>query len=139
VIFFLSNQNVFSNINRILSDAVAFVESSHYASQHVRQVAARLDRTWKEFAGWGDERTTALALSVLFHQRAQQYAESVAKWSQACEGDGDDTGDGNDGEGEIPALESAIHRHQALYESMCQVSPEPEYWNKRLKKYELVL
>jgi len=117
-------QNVFSNINRILADAAALVESQHYASQHVRQVAARLDRTWKEFAGCVDERTTALGLSVLFHQRAQQYADSVAQWSQGCEENGgDDVGKDQNGggEGEIAALEGAIHRHQSLYESMCQV------------------
>ena len=64
-------QNVFSNINRILSDAAKLIESNHYASGHVRGVAARLDKTWKDFAGCLDERTTVLALSVQFHQRAE--------------------------------------------------------------------
>jgi hypothetical protein len=35
-------------------------------------VAARLDKAWKEFATGLDERTTVLALSVLFHQKAEQ-------------------------------------------------------------------
>ena len=65
-------QNVFSNINRILSDAAKLIECGHYAAGHVRNVAARLDKAWKEFAGCLDERTTVLALSVLFHQKAEQ-------------------------------------------------------------------
>ena len=44
-------QNVFANINRILGDAAKLIECSHYASQHVRSVAARLDKSWKDFAG----------------------------------------------------------------------------------------
>jgi len=35
-------------------------------------VAARLDRTWKEFAAGLDERTSVLGLSVLFHHKAEQ-------------------------------------------------------------------
>ena len=44
-------QNVFANINRILGDAAKLIEGGHYATQHVRSVAARLDKTWKDFAG----------------------------------------------------------------------------------------
>ncbi|CAB4064111.1 unnamed protein product [Lepeophtheirus salmonis] len=36
-------------------------------------VTTRLDKTWKEFAEGLDERTTVLTLSVLFHQKAEQY------------------------------------------------------------------
>ena len=36
-----------------------------------RGVASRLDNTWKGFASGLDERTTVLALSVLFHQKAE--------------------------------------------------------------------
>jgi hypothetical protein len=39
-------------------------------------VAARLDRTWKEFAAGLDERTSVLALSVLFHHKAEQVSKS---------------------------------------------------------------
>ena len=70
--FTMGSNNVFSNINRILADAAKLIENSHYAAQHVRGVAARLDQTWKDFAGCLDERTTVLALSVLFHQKAEQ-------------------------------------------------------------------
>ena len=78
-------KNVFSNINRILSDAAKLIENGHYASTHVRGVAARLDKTWKDFAGCLDERTTVLALSVLFHQKAEQYGGTVEQWSQVSE------------------------------------------------------
>lgn len=69
---FVCLQNVYVNINHILSVASRLIESNHYASQHVRAVAARLDRTWKEFAAGLDERTSVLGLSVLFHHKAEQ-------------------------------------------------------------------
>ena len=37
----------------------------------LRAVAARLDNTWKNFAGGLDERSTVMALSTLFHQKAE--------------------------------------------------------------------
>jgi hypothetical protein len=65
-------QSVYSNINRILSDAGALIESQHYASPHLRTVASHLEKAWKDFATGLDERTTVLALSVMFHQKAEQ-------------------------------------------------------------------
>lgn len=47
-------------------------DSGHYATSHIQHVAAKLDRAWKEFANGLDERATVLALSVMFHQRAEQ-------------------------------------------------------------------
>ena len=146
------------------------IESNHYASGHVRGVAARLDKTWKDFAGCLDERTTVLALSVLFHQKAEsvrqtvrflcyvhtkrnsnfQYMDNVPKWSQGCDaantpssssssggnGGGGGGSDGNSSStsaaGEIPALESSIHQHQSLYESMCQAYTEVHSTSKKL-------
>lgn len=74
--FYLDFQNVYVNINRILTVASRLIESNHYAAQHIRTVAARLDRTWKEFAAGLDERTSVLALSVLFHHKAEQVSMS---------------------------------------------------------------
>lgn len=65
-------QNVYVNINRILSVATRLIEGGHYSAATIQQIAARLDRAWKEFAAGLDERTTVLALSVLFHQKAEQ-------------------------------------------------------------------
>lgn len=48
------------------------IEAGHYALQHIRVVADRLDKAWKEFAAGLDERTAVLALSVLFHHKAEQ-------------------------------------------------------------------
>jgi len=75
--FIIYFQNVYVNINRILTVASRLIESSHYAAQHIRTVAARLDRTWKEFAAGLDERTSVLALSVLFHHKAEQVSKSL--------------------------------------------------------------
>lgn len=68
--FTMSSMNVYVNINRILAVATRMMESGHYASSHIRSVANRLDRAWKEFAAGLDERTAVLALSVLFHHKA---------------------------------------------------------------------
>ena len=128
--FTMGSNNVFSNINRILADAAKLIEGGHYASGHVRQVAARLDQTWKDFAGCLDERTTVLALSVLFHQKAEQYVENVGKWNQGCETPANPSGGaaGSD----IAGLESAIHHHQSLYENMCQAYTEVHSTSKKL-------
>lgn len=48
------------------------IEAGHYALQHIRVVADRLDKAWKEFTAGLDERTAVLALSVLFHHKAEQ-------------------------------------------------------------------
>ncbi len=151
-------QNVFANINRILSDAAKLIENGHYASSHVRAVAARLDKTWKDFAGCLDERTTVLALSVLFHQKAEQYGANVEQWSQVpfcslfflakskersfnscgtknCDLFPQQTCDpssSSNSPGDIPALESSIHQHQSLYESMCQAYTEVHSTSKKL-------
>ena len=73
-------QGIYTNINRILSEAGKLIEGGHYASSHVRGVAARLDKAWKEFAGGLDERTTVLALSVMFHQKAEQVFQICHIW-----------------------------------------------------------
>ena len=82
----------------------------------LRAVAARLDNTWKNFAAGLDERTTVMALSSLFHQKAEQYISNVADWSSNCE----IQLVSND----ISVLEQSIHQHQSLYEGMCQAYTE---------------
>ena len=98
-----------------------------------RNVASRLDSTWKNFAAGLDERSTVLSLSVLFHQKAEnvklstsrgdfkiiyhfQYIESVSGWSGNCE-----VGQVSN---DISVLEQTIHTHQTLYEAMCQAYTE---------------
>uniref|UniRef100_A0AAR5PYU8 Non-specific serine/threonine protein kinase n=1 Tax=Dendroctonus ponderosae TaxID=77166 RepID=A0AAR5PYU8_DENPD len=114
--FTMSSMNVYVNINRILSVASRLIEGGHYAAPHIRSVAGRLDRTWKDFAAGLDERTAVLALSVIFHHKAEQYVENVPTWKNASETINLPT--------EIMLLENAIHQHQNLYESMCQAYTE---------------
>lgn len=109
--FTMSSMNVYVNINRILSVASRLIESGHYAAAHIRSVASRLDRAWKDFAAGLDERTAVLALSVIFHHKAEQYVENVPAWKSACENTNIPT--------EIMKIENSIHQHQNLYESMC--------------------
>lgn len=117
--FTMSSMNVYVNINRILTVASRLIEAGHYAAPHIRSVASRLDRAWKEFAAGLDERTAVLALSVIFHHKAEQYVENVTGWKQASEC------------GNVPSdivmLENAIHQHQNLYESMCQAYTEVSF------------
>lgn len=114
--FTMSSMNVYVNINKILTMASRLLETQHYAAGHVRAVAGRLDRAWKEFAAGLDERTAVLSLSVVFHHKAEQYVDSVTGWSQAC--------DAGNLPNEIPILESHIRQHQTLYEAMCQAYTE---------------
>lgn len=50
---------------------------------------------------------------------AFQYVENVPNWNQACENVNIPC--------EIIILETAIHQHQNLYESMCQAYTEVRY------------
>ncbi|CAG0901712.1 unnamed protein product, partial [Darwinula stevensoni] len=110
--FTLSCMNVYVNINRILTVATRLIDTGHYASQHIQMVAGKLDRAWKEFAAGLDERTTALSLSIVFHEKAEEYLRNYNDWSNACE-----VGSIPD---DIPSLEELIQEHQNLYEAMCQ-------------------
>lgn len=114
--FSMSSMNVYVNINRILSVATRLMEGGHYAATHIGTVARRLERTWKGFADGLEERTAVLALSVIFHHKAEQYVDNVTSWIGACESNNIPT--------EIIMLENAIHQHQNLYESMCQAYTE---------------
>ncbi|EZA49568.1 Triple functional domain protein [Ooceraea biroi] len=114
--FTMSSMNVYVNINKILTMAGRLLETQHYAAGHIRAVAGRLDRAWKEFAAGLDERTAVLSLSVVFHHKAEQYVDNVTDWSQAC--------DTSNLPNEIPVLESHIRQHQTLYEAMCQAYTE---------------
>lgn len=69
-------QNVYVNINRIMSVASRLVESGHYASQQIKQIASQLEQEWKAFAAALDERSTLLDMSSVFHQKA----EKVSAW-----------------------------------------------------------
>ncbi|XP_015585806.1 triple functional domain protein isoform X4 [Cephus cinctus] len=122
--FTMSSMNVYVNINKILTMAGRLLETQHYAAGHVRAVAGRLDRAWKEFAAGLDERTAVLGLSVVFHHKAEQYVDSVAGWSQAC--------DSTNLPNEIAVLESHIRQHQTLYEAMCQAYTEVHSTSKKL-------
>ena len=62
-----------------------------------------------------------------------QYVENVPKWGEQCEitaanvpavvpGVSDPNSTSENSQQDINTLESTIHHHQSLYESMCQVS-----------------
>lgn len=103
--FAVTTMTVSVNIGRILNVAGRLVETNHYASQHIRALASRLDKTWKEFTNRLDERTSVLNLSVIFHHKAEQYAESVLSWSAAVDASIPNPSDAEN-------LETAIRTHQ---------------------------
>ena len=85
-----------------------------------------------------DERTTVLALSTLFHQKAEQYRESIPKWGAQCELEAPSSSDSSSSANnsqqtkDINSLEAAIHRHQSVYETMCQSYTEVHSTSKKL-------
>ena len=117
-------QTAFTNVTRILREASQILEHGHYAATHVRSVANRLETTWKELATIFDERSSVLALSTLFHQKAEGYKENIPKWNSACEINAVST--------DISTLEATIHQHQTLYEAMCQAYTEVHSTSKKL-------
>lgn len=68
----MSSQNAYVNINRIMSVASRLAEAGHYASTQIKQISGQLDQDWKSFAAALDERSTILAMSSVFHQKAEQ-------------------------------------------------------------------
>lgn len=123
--FAMTTMTVTVNIGRIMSVAGRLVESNHYASQHVRSLASRLDVMLKDFTNQLDERNTVLNYSVLFHHKAEQYAESVLSWSAAVEASIPHPCDAEN-------LETAIRTHQSLYEAMCHAYTEVHSTSKKL-------
>lgn len=65
-------QNVYVNINRIMSVGNRLLESGHYASQQIKQISSQLEKEWKAFAAALDERSTLLDMSGGFHQKCDQ-------------------------------------------------------------------
>ncbi|XP_029461100.1 kalirin isoform X1 [Rhinatrema bivittatum] len=122
--FAMNSMNAYVNINRIMSVASRLSEAGHYASQQIKQISAQLDQEWKSFAAALDERSTILAMSAVFHQKAEQFLSGVEAWCKMCS------------EGGLPSgmqdLELAIHHHQSLYEQVTQAYTEVSQDGKAL-------
>lgn len=69
-------QNVYVNINRIMSVGNRLLESGHYASQQIKQISSQLEQEWKAFAAALDERSTLLEMSASFHQKCDQVSQT---------------------------------------------------------------
>ncbi|XP_078538174.1 kalirin isoform X6 [Lissotriton helveticus] len=122
--FAMNSMNAYVNINRIMSVASRLSEAGHYASQQIKQISTQLDQEWKSFAAALDERSTILAMSAVFHQKAEQFLSGVDAWCKMCN------------EGGLPSemqdLELAIHHHQSLYEQVTQAYSEVSQDGKAL-------
>uniref|UniRef100_A0A8D3A9Y8 non-specific serine/threonine protein kinase n=1 Tax=Scophthalmus maximus TaxID=52904 RepID=A0A8D3A9Y8_SCOMX len=122
--FAMNSMNAYVNINRIMSVASRLAEAGHYASAQIKQISTQLDLDWKSFAAALDERSTILAMSSVFHQKAEQFLSEVDAWCKVCS------------EGGLPSemqeLELAIHRHQSLYEQVTQAYTEVSQDGKAL-------
>ncbi|XP_034740990.1 kalirin isoform X1 [Etheostoma cragini] len=122
--FAMNSMNAYVNINRIMSVASRLAEAGHYASTQIKQISSQLDQDWKSFAAALDERSTILAMSSVFHQKAEQFLSEVEAWCKVC----------NEGglPSEMQELEIAIHRHQSLYEQVTQAYTEVSQDGKAL-------
>uniref|UniRef100_A0A3Q0T668 non-specific serine/threonine protein kinase n=1 Tax=Amphilophus citrinellus TaxID=61819 RepID=A0A3Q0T668_AMPCI len=122
--FAMNSMNAYVNINRIMSVASRLAEAGHYASTQIKQISGQLDQDWKSFAAALDERSTILAMSSVFHQKAEQFLSEVETWCKVC----------NEGglPSEMQELEIAIHRHQSLYEQVTQAYTEVSQDGKAL-------
>uniref|UniRef100_A0A8C9R172 Trio Rho guanine nucleotide exchange factor a n=1 Tax=Scleropages formosus TaxID=113540 RepID=A0A8C9R172_SCLFO len=122
--FAMNCMNVYVNINRIMSVGNRLLESSHYASQQIKQISNQLEQEWKAFAAALDERSTLLEMSAVFHQKCDQYMSNMDSWCKAC------------GEMDLPSelqdLEDAIHHHQGLYEHITAAYSEVSQDGKAL-------
>ncbi|XP_024142533.1 kalirin isoform X2 [Oryzias melastigma] len=122
--FAMNSMNAYVNINRIMSVASRLAEAGHYASAQIKQISAQLDQDWKSFAAALDERSTILAMSAVFHQKAETFLSEVEAWCKVCS------------EGGLPSemqeLEISIHRHQSLYEQVTQAYTEVSQDGKAL-------
>ncbi|XP_041039324.1 triple functional domain protein-like isoform X5 [Carcharodon carcharias] len=81
--FAMNCMNVYVNINRIMSVANRLLESNHYASQQIKQIASQLELEWKAFAAALDERSTLLDMSAVFHQKAEQVLDWIENHGEA--------------------------------------------------------
>ncbi|KAM9802096.1 kalirin isoform 2-T2 [Syngnathus typhle] len=122
--FAMNSMNAYVNINRIMSVASRLAEAGHYASTQIKQISSQLDLDWKSFAAALDERSTILAMSAVFHQKAEQFLSEVEAWCKVCSEGGLPT--------EMQELEVAIHRHQSLYEQVTQAYTEVSQDGKAL-------
>ncbi|XP_072301119.1 kalirin isoform X3 [Eucyclogobius newberryi] len=122
--FAMNSMNAYVNINRIMSVASRLAEAGHYASTQIKQISGQLDQNWKSFAAALDERSSILAMSSLFHQKAEQFLSEVEAWCKVCSEGGLPT--------EMQELELAIHRHQSLYEQVTQAYTEVSQDGKAL-------
>ncbi|KAK2857484.1 hypothetical protein Q7C36_005403 [Tachysurus vachellii] len=122
--FAMNSMNAYVNITRIASVATRLCEAGHYAADQIQQVSAQLDQDWKCFASALEERSAILAMSSVFHQKAEQFLSGVEGWVKACS------------EGGLPSamqeLELSIHGHQSLYEQVTTAYTEVSQKGKTL-------
>ena len=55
-----------------MSVAKRLMDSQHYASEQIERLANQLDQHWRAFAVALDERSTLLAMSVMFNRKAEE-------------------------------------------------------------------
>uniref|UniRef100_A0AAR2KII5 Kalirin RhoGEF kinase n=1 Tax=Pygocentrus nattereri TaxID=42514 RepID=A0AAR2KII5_PYGNA len=122
--FAMNSMNAYVNITRIVSVATRLCEAGHYAADQIQQVSGQLDQDWKSFASALEERSAILAMSSVFHQKAEQFLSGVESWTKACS------------EGGLPTamqeLELSIHSHQNLYEQVTTAYTEVSQKGKTL-------
>ena len=68
-VFSQRSMNVFVNVTRIMSVAQQLCDAGHYAAPSIHLQAGKLDKDWRTFRVALEDRSTVLALSVIFHKK----------------------------------------------------------------------
>ena len=68
---------MYVSINRIMTVAQRLCDAGHYAAPSIRLQANKLDKDWRTFAAALDDRSTVLAMSVIFHKKAEEVRTKV--------------------------------------------------------------
>ncbi|XP_033628960.1 kalirin-like [Asterias rubens] len=108
---------MYVHINQIVGIASRLMESGHYAAEQIERLTHKLDQKWRAFAVALDERSTLLTMSVAFHQKVEEYMSNLYGWVQQSQEELELSN-------EIPDLETKLHHHQKLFETISQCYSE---------------
>lgn len=62
---------MYEHIHLILDAANSLLKSGHFASEDIDRLSHQLNQEWQGFALAMDERSNLLAMSVMFHEKAE--------------------------------------------------------------------
>ncbi|XP_071823329.1 triple functional domain protein-like isoform X3 [Apostichopus japonicus] len=82
--FVAQSMSMYEHIHLILDAANSLLKSGHFASEDIDRLSHQLNQEWQGFALAMDERSNLLAMSVMFHEKAEIYLTRVYDWEDQC-------------------------------------------------------